>query len=273
MTTRKSVKRSFTESQHATDDDSTTPKRVRHARVSASLKDANLAMLASGDYSDLVLKCDGVEIKVHKMILCSQSEFFHGCMASSWKESSSNEIELPEESLDDVKGMLQYLYSGDFPEQSKVPVDHLMEYVRMFALADKYGIPGLRILVEDKIQEYANGGLNIVVVMDALEFCSLQLSGVPGIEKVTDILLSCLPEVIPYIIDHGNDFEEMVERLKGHPQLLARLLEMICRKGLRKPSSSTRSRETWREGCRQPDSSYKVSFDEGEGEEYSLLEY
>lgn len=44
----------------------------------------------SGDYSDLVIKCGGHEFKVHKVIVCSQSEVFAAAMRFEGKVPTSN---------------------------------------------------------------------------------------------------------------------------------------------------------------------------------------
>ena len=42
-------------------------------------------LLETGDYSDLVLDCQGVRFNVHRIVLCPQSDYFGAICAGSIK--------------------------------------------------------------------------------------------------------------------------------------------------------------------------------------------
>ncbi|RPA72591.1 POZ domain-containing protein [Ascobolus immersus RN42] len=214
------AKRSFDQVEHATNDDTITEsKRVCSGpRIYETLKDGNLALLRSGDYSDLVLKCEGEEFKVHKAILCPQSEFFRGCVESGMKESITNEIELVDENVAEVKMMLHYIYLEDFPDDL---LDHyLMLCLRLFALADKYGVLGMKKKAVDQLEYYLAEWSPILSchnVLDALEFCSSELSGVSGSDKVIDSLLDALAMLLRQLMTRLYSSDDRSRNRGGLP--------------------------------------------------------
>ncbi|RPA72593.1 POZ domain-containing protein [Ascobolus immersus RN42] len=235
-------KRPFSES------DESSSKRPTLQPIAASLRESNLGLLESGDFSDLILRCEGESLKVHKAFLSPQSEFFRGCIQSGMKESATNEIVLVDENLKDVKLMLEYLYDGWFWEHESVPEkrdrwhcrcvydkyvnpkeerteeekqkDPLIVCVRLYRLADKFGIPGLKKAVIKKFKQYKENNLefnysgelfpeerrsNILGqwhrLLDALEFCYSYLDDQPDANELADILLHPLAQAAPFLMD------------------------------------------------------------------------
>ena len=46
-------------------------------------------LLANGKYSDLTISCEGIDFKVHRAIICSQSTFFDAAANSGFKVGST----------------------------------------------------------------------------------------------------------------------------------------------------------------------------------------
>ncbi|KAI6809619.1 hypothetical protein KC342_g18313 [Hortaea werneckii] len=77
-------------------------------------------------YSDLTIVCGSFEAKVHKCIVCPQSEFFEkACETGRWKEGDTGVIELrpashygddaiAEDDPEAVRLMIDYFYLGDY---------------------------------------------------------------------------------------------------------------------------------------------------------------
>ncbi|KAJ5055132.1 hypothetical protein J3E74DRAFT_442477 [Bipolaris maydis] len=70
--------------------------------------------LDSGEYSDLTITCGNDVYKVHKMILCTQSDFLAGAIRFPGKESEQANINLPNDEPAVVKLGVKYLYTGDY---------------------------------------------------------------------------------------------------------------------------------------------------------------
>jgi len=48
-------------------------------------RDLGLNMLATAEYSDLTLKCQGQSFKVHRVVVCPQSKPLTACLKEGWK--------------------------------------------------------------------------------------------------------------------------------------------------------------------------------------------
>ncbi|KAK6508692.1 hypothetical protein TWF506_010771 [Arthrobotrys conoides] len=70
--------------------------------------------LESGKYSDFTIICGSKEWKVHRAIICPQSEYFATVCDSSFKEAKEAEINLANEIPLDIESMLKFLYTGDY---------------------------------------------------------------------------------------------------------------------------------------------------------------
>jgi len=50
------------------------------------LHDANtFSSFSSSKYSDLVIRCEGQDFKVHKVVVCGQSDYFASICDGEWK--------------------------------------------------------------------------------------------------------------------------------------------------------------------------------------------
>ncbi|RAH47800.1 uncharacterized protein BO95DRAFT_461866 [Aspergillus brunneoviolaceus CBS 621.78] len=67
-----------------------------------------------GEYTDFALECDGVEIPVHKVIVCSQIKAFAAACAGGFKEGCSGVYRIDEFPLSSIRHLVQFLYTGDY---------------------------------------------------------------------------------------------------------------------------------------------------------------
>lgn len=88
------------------------------ALLNASIKN----LLASGQYSDFEIVCQGKSFKVHKAIICPRSEYFKRAVTFG-KEAEENKIDLQEDEAEIIGYMLQYLYEGDYTLPSASSTD------------------------------------------------------------------------------------------------------------------------------------------------------
>ncbi|KAG9523008.1 hypothetical protein KCV07_g2639, partial [Aureobasidium melanogenum] len=136
----------------------------------------------SGAYSDLKIVCGSDTYNVHKNTICPQSSFFRAaCRPDTFKEGQTGLItlrsnpgrkidaqsspitpdefdwDLDVEDTKTVKAMIYYFYHHDYHTEpifdfKKVPLGEclsrgpLARHARMYAMGEKYGVPGLKAL-------------------------------------------------------------------------------------------------------------------------------
>ncbi|KAI4674179.1 uncharacterized protein J4E84_010792 [Alternaria hordeiaustralica] len=134
-------------------------------------------LLASGNFSDLTVTCGPDSYKVHKNVVCSRAEFFSRAVKFGGKETEQGSVDLPEDEPAIVKLMMQYIYQGEYdpalPDNelsgsTKITVPptptpphkksrtarqlFLMIHAKLYEIADKYDVVGLKELVIEKFK-------------------------------------------------------------------------------------------------------------------------
>ncbi|OPB42609.1 hypothetical protein A0O28_0037280 [Trichoderma guizhouense] len=150
-------------------------------------------MLRSGQFSDLMLVCEGKEFKIHKVVACPQSPVLSAAVSGEFKESQTGVVQIELFDSETVRRMVEYLYTGNYdpnqppnPPKQNYTVGSIQDvtpakstsgtslkatiaalsvpataastpdtliHVRVNAIADYYGIQGLTLLANQKIQQ------------------------------------------------------------------------------------------------------------------------
>lgn len=84
---------------------------------------------------DAVLRVEGTEFKVHKLVLCSCSPFFRS-LFTLWPDHDSEVYDIPNISADTMKTILEFVYTGVVT----VTENNIHD---LFFSADRYDIPGI----------------------------------------------------------------------------------------------------------------------------------
>ncbi|KAI4231228.1 MAG: hypothetical protein L6R40_007798, partial [Gallowayella cf. fulva] len=82
--------------------------------------------------------------KCHKIILCSQSEYFRAACSNGFKETLTSRLDLSEDQPYHIKLMLDFLYTQkvDFSEMPAIRSCEFFEaLIALYALGTKYLIP------------------------------------------------------------------------------------------------------------------------------------
>ncbi|KAL2006817.1 hypothetical protein VTN00DRAFT_9485 [Thermoascus crustaceus] len=70
--------------------------------------------LSTGEFSDFTIVCGDSEWKVHRVILCAQSQYFRVICKECYREGTSRRLELKEEDPDVIQAVLSFLYTDDY---------------------------------------------------------------------------------------------------------------------------------------------------------------
>ncbi|KAI1157309.1 hypothetical protein F5B18DRAFT_666051 [Nemania serpens] len=124
----------------------------------------------SGAYLDFIISCGQSCYQVHRALVCPQSDFFTAACGGGFKEMRKGIVDLPDDNPWAVKIMVNYFYyfeyniqsvrefsqisseatHASFGETSQTP-SGLVLHTMVYALAEKYNIPGLK---EFALQEF-----------------------------------------------------------------------------------------------------------------------
>ncbi|GIZ36720.1 hypothetical protein CKM354_000018700 [Cercospora kikuchii] len=95
------------------------------------------------EYSDITIKFSGREIPCHKMIICTQSDYFKKLCGtgSRFAEKNQKVVELKEDDPDAVEAVLRYLYFGNYVSGSEKNLNDWKFHVEVTTAASKYLVP------------------------------------------------------------------------------------------------------------------------------------
>jgi len=103
-------------------------------------------LLGDPDTADVVLKCQGKEIRGHKLILGARSAVLRRMFATQMLEQRNGVVEVEDDNYEDFHQMIRYLY------MAKVD-DGYDRFDELLVLADKYQVKRLSDLCAKRIKE------------------------------------------------------------------------------------------------------------------------
>lgn len=117
------------------------------------------------DYCDITLIVEGIEFRVHKIILAARSEYFRALLFSGMKETNCESIELNDAKSDAFQLLLRYIYTGKISlrnEKEESVID-------LLSLVHQYGL----IELQKSISDYLESILDIKNVCSIYDIASL----------------------------------------------------------------------------------------------------
>ncbi|KAE9965065.1 hypothetical protein EG328_009982 [Venturia inaequalis] len=112
-------------------------------------------LLASGQFADMLITCQGREFKVHKAIVCSQSAVLLGAFKPGGfkeKESITGVIDLPDDEPATVEAMINFLYKFEITTPTNT-AEAMPLLTSLFTLADKYDVVPLKHIIRQKFEK------------------------------------------------------------------------------------------------------------------------
>ncbi|KAL1627764.1 hypothetical protein SLS54_002030 [Diplodia seriata] len=116
--------------------------------------------LASGEGSDMKIKCGDDVHNVHRMIVCAQSPFFANALKEehNFKEAQTRTVELNDDDPAIVTAAIQFMYMGYYPTNQLrgSKTKRVNFHLSVYFFADRFGIGGLREYCAERIKQVLN---------------------------------------------------------------------------------------------------------------------
>ncbi|KAL8813752.1 MAG: hypothetical protein Q9200_000005 [Gallowayella weberi] len=156
------------------------------------LNERMASLLSSGKYSDLTIICRDQKFRVHRAVLCFASRFFAAACDGNFQEAQTAKVDLSDDDPGALRRALTYLYTEDYDDTdpdmieesardpgpiSVNPIVHTssgatgtsyLNNARVYALAEKYDIQGLKALAIFKFEKYPWGKCTDVDIVTVL---------------------------------------------------------------------------------------------------------
>ncbi|KAJ8734327.1 hypothetical protein PYW07_014878 [Mythimna separata] len=145
------------------------------------------ALLADPIGSDFVIEsADGIKFHIHKVILTAHSEVFKAMLKGETAESQNSYVKLIDVSGEDLKYMLEYIYTGTVKD---------IEYTNfgsLLMLADRYNLRGLWELSEFALSEHmtSDNALDILIIGDMYDSDFLKSEALKFIKENKEVIHS-----------------------------------------------------------------------------------
>ncbi|EEP81658.1 predicted protein [Uncinocarpus reesii 1704] len=112
----------------------------------------------SGQFTDLTIRVAGEEFKVHRVIVCSQSEYFSRLYDGDWKETARNEVDIEEAEPGVVEAMICFMYNRNYDSSGgpQCRVSPLFLNAQVYSLAERLGIPCLMEKAKEIFKDIAS---------------------------------------------------------------------------------------------------------------------
>lgn len=122
-------------------------------------------------FTDVTLRCQEEEFKVHKLILASQSPIFRRMFEVDMKEKSSGIVDISDLSPAAASDLVSFLYSGSAPNVNTVAVE-------LLNAAKKYELPRLYAICENelKMKIQVSNVIETLLLADLYSAASLKLA-------------------------------------------------------------------------------------------------
>lgn len=128
------------------------------------------ALYSSKAHADYTISCKGTKWRVHKLCLCTQSEYFRKGLSVKFREGLEGTIHLDDDDPMIIDILIHYLYNFEYVEFAKERsgLDKLIMDVKMYIIADKYFVASLREAATKNFETHAGAIWNTQAFFDTV---------------------------------------------------------------------------------------------------------
>ncbi|KAL1979195.1 hypothetical protein VTN96DRAFT_6523 [Rasamsonia emersonii] len=111
----------------------------------------------SSRFSDLTIYTEDQEFKVHRLVVCGRSEYFSRLFNGNWAETAENVVQLKDDDPRAVEAMVHFMYGYEYDSSGsdRGRISPILFNVKVYQLADKYGVPQLKQRAKEKFENIA----------------------------------------------------------------------------------------------------------------------
>ncbi|OCL13437.1 hypothetical protein AOQ84DRAFT_274788, partial [Glonium stellatum] len=166
----------------------------------------------SPQYSDAVIRCQGQEFTVHRLVLCTQSKYFANAFNGDWKESANRTIELNDDDVSVVEAMLHFMYRFDYDDNAHGQVSPAVFNAKVYSLADKYDLSALKLHAKEKFDKAVE---NCWSADDFPHVISEVYSSTPATDRgLRNVVMRVVYEHLDLLLEK-QEFTNMLEETTG----------------------------------------------------------
>jgi len=163
-------------------------------------------LLETGTFSDVTIKCDGVELSCHKLILGARSPVFNAMFMHNMTENQEKKIDIEDLDIETVRDMLKYMYAGKIENlNTRSP--------RLLEAADKYQLSELKEICEESLCD----NLTVDTCLECLVLADLH-----NAEELKNAS-------VKFVVEHSEEFVDQVDKFKSYPDLMALLFKAMAK--------------------------------------------
>ncbi|KAF5581143.1 hypothetical protein FPCIR_10318 [Fusarium pseudocircinatum] len=167
------------------------------------------------DFTDFAFVCGGTLFQVHKVVVCSQSKVFHTACTGPFEESITNEIDLSQFSVNQVKWLVDFLYTGAY----LIPKDsNLDDHIHMFTIGVVYEIEPL---AQYAAWQFHCGLSKLLMLEEVLPLISLVYNSAPEHRQ------ELREEVVKFLRSPGSRIKADMETRGWYDDMAAECPEFI----------------------------------------------
>ncbi|KAL8920466.1 MAG: hypothetical protein Q9208_006215 [Pyrenodesmia sp. 3 TL-2023] len=112
--------------------------------VSAIIDCERYSILNSGRGADMTIICEGTSLRCHSAMVCPRSSFFDAAIWGNFQEGQTKTVHLQTVKLSMVRRMIRWFYLFGYNDQDEVTMSDVEVNAQMYAMADQFGVPGLK---------------------------------------------------------------------------------------------------------------------------------
>ncbi|KIW14288.1 hypothetical protein PV08_07070 [Exophiala spinifera] len=163
----------------------------------------------SPKFSDFAIKVGDREFKVHKIVICGQSDYFDRLFEGKWKEVLEDSSDLVGDDPAAVEAMVRFMYENEYDSSGYDDTDMspMVFDVLVYQVADKYGVGALKKLSKGKFDR----ATSICWEMDDFPRAVAQVYSSPECEELRDTIARVSSKHIDKLTMKNNFFRVLQE--------------------------------------------------------------